>query len=228
MKLIINDKNCVLSIGQTLLKAARLNHSHVGYLCGGHGVCQTCFVIVQEGSECLSQVNDIEKAFLTPHQIKIGGRMACRATIVKEGTIRILSRPEEVRRMLFTNPLPLFGYGAEMGRNFAQQIIPGISNILGRIVTGNIINEHELEDFKESVNAIVGLAYETLPEYLPFKDQVKGIVDKLPVQLQQLPAQLMSEIPFELPFQLPFTEQNTQRFFKEAVPIKYIPKNASN
>ncbi len=226
MNVIINDKSCVSSVGQTLLKAARINHSHVGYLCGGHGVCQTCFVIVLDGSESLSPANEVERAFLSPHQLEMGGRMACRATIVREGTIRILSRPEQVRRMLFTDPLPLFGYGAEMGRNFARQLVPGIGNLVGRIVTGEIVNENELDDFRESVNSLIGLAIETLPEYLPFKEQVMSIVGQLPPV--QLPAQLKLEMPFELPFQLPFIQQDTRKALKEPKPIKYISKNSSN
>jgi chlorosome envelope protein I len=221
MNLIINDKTCVSTVGQTLLKAARINHSHVGYLCGGHGVCQTCFVIVLEGSECLSPVIDAEKAFLTSQQIKMGGRMACRASISREGTIKILSRPEEVRRILFTNPLPLFGYGAEMGRNFARQVIPGIGNIISRIVTGEIINENELEDFKDSVNGIIGLAAETLPEYLPFREQVMGIVSKLPVQLPD-------QIRLQLPIQLSLLKEEKRKNVKEAIPIKFTPRNSTN
>ena len=224
MNVIINDKSCVSSVGQTLLKAARINHSHVGYLCGGHGVCRTCFVIVLEGSEYLSPVNDVEKAFLSPHEIGLGGRMACRATIAKEGTIRVLSRPEEVRRMLFTNALPLFNYGAEMGRSFAQQVIPGVGNILSRIVTGEIINENELEDFNDSVDGIFGLAVETLPEYLPFREQVMGIVSKLPVQL---PVNSPLQMPFQFPLQLPFVKQDTRKNVKEAIPVRYTPRNSS-
>ncbi len=224
MNLIINDKTCVSTVGQTLLKAARINHSHVGYLCGGHGVCQTCFVIVLEGSACLSPVTDVEKAFLTPQQIQIGGRMACRATLTREGTVKILSRPEEVRRMLFTNPLPLFGYGAEMGRNFARQVIPGVGNLISRIVTGEIINENELQDFKDSVTGIIGLAVETLPEYLPFREQVMSIVSKLPVQL---PVQMPLQLPFQFPLQLPFVEEDKRRNVKEAIPIKFTSRNSA-
>lgn len=225
MNLIINDKTCASTVGQTLLQAARINHSHVGYLCGGHGVCQTCFVIVLEGAECLSPVTDVEKAFLTAQQIEIGGRMACRATLTSEGAIKILSRPEQVRRMLFTNPLPLFGYGAEMGRNFAQQAVPVIGSLISRIFTGEIINENELQDFKDSVNGIIGLTVETLPEYLPFKEQVMDIVSKLPVQL---PTRMPLELPIQLPLQLPFMEEDKRKNVKEATPIKFIPRNSAS
>jgi chlorosome envelope protein I len=223
MNLIINDKTCASSVGQTLLKAARINHSHIGYLCGGHGVCQTCFVIVLEGAEFLSPVTGVEKAWLTPRQIEIGGRMACRATLAKEGVIKILTRPEVVRRMLFTNPLPLFGYGAEMGRNIARQIVPGFGNLIGRVVRGEIVNENEFEDFKESVSAILGLTIETLPEYLPFREQVMGIVSKLPFSL---PTDIQFQLPFELPLQLPFGKEEKPKNVREATPIKFTPRNS--
>lgn len=63
MNLFINDLPCTALTGQTVGKAARLNHSHVGYVCAGHGVCQACYVTVQEGRECLSPLSEIEKAF---------------------------------------------------------------------------------------------------------------------------------------------------------------------
>ena len=202
MNVIINDKSCVSSVGQTLGKAARLNHSHVGYICGGHGVCQACYVTVQEGADSLAPLTDVEKAFLSPRQIAGGGRMACQATIVTEGTVKVLSRPEEVRRMLFSNPLALFSYGAAMGRDTLQQIIPGISNLIGRIVRGEMESKEALGDFIESVSGAFGLAVETLPNYLPFKDQIKGFVENLPIQL---------------PFQLPFSTQQTTESVIERV-----------
>ena len=183
MNVIINDKICASSVGQTLGKSARLNHSHVGYICGGHGVCQASYVTVQEGVDCLAPLTDVEKAFLSPRPIAGGGRMACQATIAKEGTVKALSRPEEVRRMLFTNPLALFTYGAEMGRDTLQQIVPGISNLIGRIVKGEMDSKNAIGDLMESVSGAFGLVFETLPEYLPFKEQIRSLVGNLPVQL---------------------------------------------
>ena len=204
MNVIINDKNCVSSVGQTIGKSARLNHSHVGYICAGHGVCQACYVTVQEGADCLAPLTDVEKAFLSPRQIAGGGRMACQATIAREGTVKVLSRPEEVRLMLFSNPLTLFSYGAEMGRDIVQQIVPGISNLIGRIVKGEMDSKDALGDFKESVSGAFGLVVETLPGYIPFKEQVKGFIENLPVQL---------------PFQLPFSTQQPTESVIERVKI---------
>lgn len=183
MNIIINDKICASSVGQSVGKAARLSHSHVGYICAGHGVCQACYVTVQEGADCLAPLTDVEKAFLSPRQIAGDGRMACQATIAKEGTVKVLSRPEEVRRTLFSNPLALFSYGAEMGRDVAQQIVPGITNLIGRIRNGEMGTENALEDLKESLSGAFGLIVETLPEYIPFKEQVMGFIANLPIQL---------------------------------------------
>ncbi|WP_150132317.1 2Fe-2S iron-sulfur cluster-binding protein [Prosthecochloris sp. GSB1] len=228
MHVIINDKTCKASIGQTLSKAARLNHSHVGYLCGGHGVCQTCYVTVEKGEECLSPVDDVEKAFLSPRQLAMGGRMACRARIVRDGTIKALSRPEEVRRMLGGNPLPLFSYGAAMGSDFAHRIVPGIGNIAGRIIKGEIINEDELGDLKDSVDGLVGLALETLPEHLPFKDQLMEAVHRLPAELS--PPRLPVDIPLRLTagLPLPLWSENPRKKAKQAVEIKYTSPKTGN
>lgn len=225
MNLIINDKTCTASIGQTLSKAARINHSHVGYLCGGHAVCQTCQVVVLEGAECLSPANDVEQAFLTAEQIAFGYRMACRATIIQDGTIKVLSRPEMVRRTFLTNPLPLFSYGAEIGRGVASQLIPGVGNLVGRVVKGDILNENELEDFKDSVEGLIGLTVETLPEYLPFKEQVMEAISKLPFELpKSLPVQLPS---LQLHVDLPFMAKKSDKKSGKATPIKYTPRKNS-
>ncbi len=204
MNILINDKICASSVGQTLAKSAKLNHSHVGYICGGNGVCQACYVTVQEGVDCLAQLTDVEKAFLSPRQIAAGGRMACQATIAKEGTVKVLSRPEEVRRILFNNPLALFSYGAEMGRDTLQQIVPGIGNLIGRIVKGEMGGKDALGDFMESVSGAFGLVIETLPNYLPFKEQIMGLIGNLPVKL---------------PYQLPFSTQQATESVIERVKI---------
>jgi len=138
MNLVINDIPCDALPGQTIGKVAQIHHSHVGHLCGGRGICQTCYVTVLEGSECLSPLSDIEKAFLSERQIKSGGRLACQATIEHAGSLNVLSRPEELRRLLCSNPLALFPYGATMASDTVSRILPGIANLAGRIVTGSV------------------------------------------------------------------------------------------
>ena len=138
MNLVINDISCDALPGQTIGKAAQLNHSHVGHLCGGRGICQTCYVTVREGGECLSPLSDIEKAFLSERQIMSGGRLACQATIEQGGNLNVLSRPEEIRRLLLSNPVALFPFVATMAGDTASRIIPGIANLAGRIIRGEV------------------------------------------------------------------------------------------
>ncbi|MFZ4525410.1 MAG: DUF4332 domain-containing protein [Chlorobium sp.] len=138
MNLFINDIPCDALPDQTIGKAAQLNHSHVGYLCGGRGICQTCYVTVREGSDCLSPLSDIEKAFLSERQILSGGRLACQAIIERGGTLNVLSRPEEIRRLLLSNPVALLPFVATMASDTSSRILPGIGNLAGRIIRGEV------------------------------------------------------------------------------------------
>ncbi|AAM72611.1 MAG TPA: chlorosome envelope protein I [Chlorobaculum sp.] len=226
MNLIINDKTASSSVGQTIGKAARLNHAHVGYVCGGHGLCQACYITVQEGADCLAPLTDVEKAFLSPRQIAAGGRMACQATIAKEGTVKVLSRPEEVRRMVFSNPFQLIGYAADMGKDTAQQIVPGVQNLIGRIQRGEMGGKDALGDMIESIQGAAGLVVEAIQQGpmalpIPFKEQIADLISKLPlpqiqlpsISLPQLPSISFPQLPFslpKLPFSLPFLPQQPQ------------------
>jgi chlorosome envelope protein X len=116
MNIVINNRCCEANAGDRLLDVARINHSHIGYFCGGNGICQTCYVTVLKGAELLSPIDEEERALLSDALIKEGTRMACLATIEKEGTIEILSAVEEVKQMFESNPLQLAGYAAKMGR----------------------------------------------------------------------------------------------------------------
>ncbi|MCF8216394.1 MAG: DUF4332 domain-containing protein [Chlorobium sp.] len=189
MNLFINDLPCEATVGQTLGKAARLNHSHVGYVCGGHGICQACYVTVEEGIDQLSALSDIEKAFLSPRQIAAGGRLACQATITGEGAIRVLSRPEQVKRLLFSDPAGLFAYGAEMGQDVAARIIPGVSNLAGRIGRGELGGSGALGDVFESAGAALRLVLSEGPKMLPLREQLIALLAALPVKVPFLAVQ---------------------------------------
>ncbi|NEX11926.1 MAG: DUF4332 domain-containing protein [Prosthecochloris sp.] len=177
MNVIINDKSCIASIGEKLSRVAQENQCHVGYVCGGHGVCQTCYVTVLEGEDCLSDLSDIERAFLSEKQIAGGGRLACQTTIEKEGTIRVLSRPEEIRRMLLQNPLSLFSYGAQMGKAAAERFIPGVSNVIDRIRNGEMNNRENLGDLLEGMGFAIKFGASTAADNIPFKDQFNALLE---------------------------------------------------
>ncbi len=177
MEIVINDKPCTAVVGEKLSKVAQDSKSHVGYVCGGHGICQTCYVTILEGLECLSPLSEIEQAFLSAKQVEAGGRLACQAVIVKEGTLNVLSRPEEVRRMLLQNPLSLFSYGAELGNAAAERFIPGVSNVIERIKKGEVAHREGLSDLLDSMGAAVKFSASSAAANLPFKEQFGALVD---------------------------------------------------
>lgn len=186
MNLLINDLSCEALPGQTLGMAARLNHSHVGYLCRGHGICQTCYVTVLEGSECLSPLSEIEHAFLSERQVQSGGRLACQAIIEREGTLHILSRPEEVRRLLFSNPLALLPYIEGMRSDTASKIVPGIANLAGRIVRREVITMDASGNILEVIGAAMQFAVASASQIIPFREQFMGLLGVPPGSLPLL------------------------------------------
>ncbi len=101
-KLEINGVACDAFVDESLLGAARRHKAHIGYACGGHGLCQTCEVIIESGMDALSPMNDVEMAWLTAEKQQKGHRLACQVQIKKDATIKFTTRAEKARR-LFNN-----------------------------------------------------------------------------------------------------------------------------
>ncbi len=177
MDIIINDKPCQGKVGEKLSRVAQDNKAHVGYVCAGLGICQTCYVTVFEGMECLSPLSEVETAFLSEKQIGEGARLACQATIVKDGVIRLLSRPEEVRRMVLQNPLSLFSYSVDLGQSAAERFIPGVTNVIDRIQKGEMHGEETLDEALSSMGSALLSSIDTARESIPFKEQISAMVD---------------------------------------------------
>ena len=177
MDIIINEKPCRGSVGDKLSRVAQENKSHVGYVCAGLGVCQTCYVTVFNGGECLSPLSDVERAFLSEKQIREGARLACQASIVQEGRIRILSRPEEVRRMILSNPLSLFSYSLDMGKSAAERFVPGVTNVIDRIKKGEMQGQAALDEAFSGMGAALQSSIDAARQSIPFKEQINVMVD---------------------------------------------------
>ncbi len=139
MIIFINDKPCEAQVGDKLLQVAQDHQCHIGYICGGNGFCQSCFVYVKEGAECLSAPSAPEKAFISDKLFNEGGRLACQSTIVKEGTIRLLSRAEYLRRIVLGLNVPGFiTYAQTIGYNVITKLPDGSSNLIGRVKSGEV------------------------------------------------------------------------------------------
>lgn len=139
MIIYINDKPCEVQTGDLLLAAAQRSRSHIGYICGGNGICQSCFVYVKEGADCLSQPGEEEKAFISDRLFHEGGRLACRTSIVKEGNIKVLTRAEHVKKLVLGLNVPGFiTYAQTIGYNVVNKLPSGVSNVFGRVRNGQL------------------------------------------------------------------------------------------
>ncbi|NTU68799.1 MAG: (2Fe-2S)-binding protein [Chlorobiaceae bacterium] len=139
MIIYINDRPCEAQVGNLLLSVAQHNKAHIGYICGGNGICQSCFVYVREGAEFLSQPGEEEKAFISDKLFQEGGRLACRTTIVKEGTIRIVTRAETLRRIVLGLNIPGFiTYAQTIGYNVVNKLPSGAGMLVTRFQGGRL------------------------------------------------------------------------------------------
>jgi len=179
MIIYINDKPCEAQVGDLLLKVAQLHKSHIGCICGGNGICQSCFVYVKEGAECLSPPSKEEQAFISDKLFQEGGRLACRSVVVKEGTLRVLSRAEYLKRVVLGLSLKEFiTYAQTIGYNVSTKLPDGARNLFGRFKEGNL---NPLDSLGKIGN---GLAYGSLFASTTFMESFP---------FMQYPASLLAE-----------------------------------
>jgi uncharacterized 2Fe-2S/4Fe-4S cluster protein (DUF4445 family) len=78
--------------GKSLLDCARQLGVDLISLCGGVGACGRCKVRILEGQ--VTELTPKERAFLTPHELAAGYRLACRATPLSD--CKVLVPPESL------------------------------------------------------------------------------------------------------------------------------------
>jgi chlorosome envelope protein J len=186
MIIYINDRPCETRVGELLLNTAKNNKSHIGYICGGNGICQSCFVYVLEGAEFLSSPGQDEKAFISDKLFKEGGRLACRTTIIGEGTIRVLTRAEHFRRIVLGLNIPGFiTYARTIGYNVTTMLPSGASSIVSRVQEGRLNPVDTLGKIASGLGPASLLVYNTFIETFPFMQtpvnlvsgSAKGVLD---------------------------------------------------
>ncbi|ACF13722.1 ferredoxin [Chloroherpeton thalassium ATCC 35110] len=114
----INGQKSQAFVEETLLAVGRREKSHIGYACGGNGLCQTCDVVVHEGGELLSEPNEVEKAWNPQKKLDDGHRLACQARVMKEGTVTLTTRPEKTK-MLYEEAFGMAGEDGKKHTNMA-------------------------------------------------------------------------------------------------------------
>jgi 2Fe-2S ferredoxin len=73
---------------ESILDVALNNGIHLEHACGGNCACTTCHVVVKEGKECLSEMEDDEADRLDmAADLTLHSRLGCQSVITKPGKI---------------------------------------------------------------------------------------------------------------------------------------------
>ncbi|NNJ11659.1 (2Fe-2S)-binding protein [Chloroflexales bacterium ZM16-3] len=97
---VVNGVTMEAKVGERLIDVARRNGAHIGFVCNGAGICQTCQCQVLSGAENLSPVNVSEQAWLTESRLSEGHRLACKTAIRGAGTVEVRTKAEDLRRQV--------------------------------------------------------------------------------------------------------------------------------
>lgn len=98
--IIINDEAVEGKVGERLLNVARRHGAHIGFICDNAGTCQACRCQVTSGTEHISPPSEAERAWIPAERLAAGQRLACQVIIRSHGEVHVLSRAEELRRMM--------------------------------------------------------------------------------------------------------------------------------
>ncbi len=164
-RVIINNVEYEGNVDERVIDVARRNGAHIGFLCDGLGLCQTCACRVLQGSENLSPPSGPEQNWFQQSWLDDGHRLGCQTYIRGSGTIEILSRAEELRRMtadVFAPPQQQQEEGDRLGQ---------LSNNIGRIVMNQVVRFplNAIGAFRITLNARPNL--QTIPRV--FNDTVR-------------------------------------------------------
>lgn len=107
--LIMNDVAMEAKVGERLLNVARRNAAHIGFMCDNAGTCQGCRCQVLAGADQLSPPSEAEQAWIPAEHLAKGQRLACQTIIHGQGEVRVVSRAEELRRLVLGIIAPRVG-----------------------------------------------------------------------------------------------------------------------
>ena len=123
----INDEVFEAKIGERLLDVARRNGAHIGFVCDGNGICQTCQCQVLSGRKHLSPPNAAERDWMTEARLNQGHRLSCQTAIRGPGPIVILTAAEQLRRNV-----------QRLVQNDDRPLIDRMEPLLEQVVSGSI------------------------------------------------------------------------------------------
>lgn len=95
---IVNDVAHEARPGERILNVARRNAAHIGFVCDGNGICQTCQIRVLSGAEHLNPPSATEQAWMPEWRLASGHRLACQTALRGPGPVEVITKAEELRR----------------------------------------------------------------------------------------------------------------------------------
>jgi 2Fe-2S ferredoxin len=85
--------------GQSILDVALDNHIDLEHNCGGNCACTTCHVIIREGVDHLSEMDEDEEDRLdTAEGLTLTSRLGCQARIKGDVVVEIPKNTQEFRK----------------------------------------------------------------------------------------------------------------------------------
>ena len=85
--------------GQTILDVALDHHIDLEHNCGGNCACTTCHVIIREGVDHLSEMDEDEEDRLdTAEGLTLTSRLGCQARIKGDVVVEIPKNTQEFRK----------------------------------------------------------------------------------------------------------------------------------
>ena len=101
------DKDVTVDVerGISVLDAALRFKVPIYHTCGGNASCSTCRVLVLEGAEKLSSIENAEAQVLDAFDLKAPHRLGCQSQVLGDVAVRIPERDKEPRPNK-TPPLP--------------------------------------------------------------------------------------------------------------------------
>jgi ferredoxin len=121
---IVNGVPMEAQLGERLLDVARRNGAHIGFVCDGNAICQTCQCRVLDGADQLDPVNEAERAWMPERRLADGNRLACQAALRGNGRVEVLTTVEELRRQVFAVISP------PAGSNPVEQLGPLVQHLI--------------------------------------------------------------------------------------------------
>jgi ferredoxin len=147
---VVNGVAMEAQIGERLIDVARRNGAHVGFVCNGAGICQTCQCQVVAGAEHLSPVNVFDQAWLPERRLEEGHRLACKTTLSGAGTVELSTKVEDLRRQVLAviNPPADSNSVAQLGP-LGQSIARMVSDEVSRFPLNaiNALSQVKPSDF---------------------------------------------------------------------------------